>query len=111
MSERNQVTGMGAVCPLTFFHTSLTSSSPHCQTHTTELANVFFGGDMTDFLVRFVHTLDPNGGQEVHWPAYTAESPQLLLFANGKKSLEIIPDTFRKEANEFLVQLSFEQPD
>ncbi|EIW58852.1 carotenoid ester lipase [Trametes versicolor FP-101664 SS1] len=92
LSERNQVTGMGA-------------------THTTELANVFFGGDMTDFLVRFVHTLDPNGGQELHWPAYTAESPQLLLFANGKKSLKIIPDTFRKEANEFLVQLSFEQPD
>ncbi|OJT15041.1 Lipase 1 [Trametes pubescens] len=93
LSERNQITGMGA-------------------THTTELANVFGGGDMTDFLVRFVHTLDPNGGgQEVHWPAYTAESPQLLLFANGKKPLEIIPDTFRKEANEFLIQLSLEQPD
>ncbi|OJT08565.1 Lipase 1 [Trametes pubescens] len=92
LSERNQITGMGA-------------------THTTELANVFGGGDMTDFLVRFVHTLDPNGGQEPHWPAYTAESPQLLLFANGQKSLEIIPDTFRKEANEFLIQLSLEQPD
>lgn len=65
---------------------------------------------MTDFLVRFVHTLDPNSGEGVHWPAYTTESPQLLVFANGEKSLEIIPDTFRKEANEFLIQLGLEQP-
>ncbi|EIW58851.1 carotenoid ester lipase precursor [Trametes versicolor FP-101664 SS1] len=91
LSERNQITGMGA-------------------THTTELANVFGGGDMTDFLVRFVDTLDPNGGEGVHWPAYTAESPQLLVFANGKESLAVIPDTFRKEANEFLIQLGLEQP-
>lgn len=65
---------------------------------------------MTDFLVRFVDTLDPNGGEGMHWPAYTAESPQLLVFANGKESLEVIPDTFRKEANEFLIQLGLEQP-
>ncbi|KAI0819587.1 carotenoid ester lipase [Trametes gibbosa] len=91
LSERNKITGMGA-------------------THTTDLANVFGGGDMTDLLVRFVTSLDPNGGHDIHWPVYTAESPQLLVFANGKKALEVVPDTFRKEANEFLIQLSLEQP-
>ncbi|KAI0628193.1 carotenoid ester lipase [Trametes polyzona] len=91
LSERNKITGMGA-------------------THTTELANVFGGGDMTDFLVRFVNTLDPNGGHDIHWPEYTTKSPQLLVFANGRKKLEVIPDTFRKEANDFLMQLSIEQP-
>ncbi|KAH9889042.1 carotenoid ester lipase [Cubamyces lactineus] len=91
LSERNKVTGMGA-------------------THTTELANVFFGGDMTDFLVRFAHTLDPNGGPEIHWPAYNPKSPQLLAFVEGKTPLRVIPDTFRQEANEFLVQLGLQQP-
>ncbi|KAJ8490001.1 hypothetical protein ONZ51_g2565 [Trametes cubensis] len=91
LSERNKVTGMGA-------------------THTTELANVFFGGDMTDFLVRFVQTLDPNGGTEIHWPAYNPKSPQLIAFVEGDTPLTVIPDNFRKEANEFLVQLGLEQP-
>ncbi|KAI8974600.1 carotenoid ester lipase precursor [Trametes punicea] len=93
MSERNQVKGMGA-------------------THSTELANVFGGGDMTDFLIRFVHTLDPNGrpGSEIHWPAYTPESPRLLAFVEGEEALEVIPDTFREEAMDFLVSLALDQP-
>lgn len=65
---------------------------------------------MTDFLVRFVHTLDPNGGTEIHWPAYTSESPRLLAFVDGETSLEVIPDTFRKDAMDFVTQLSLAQP-
>ncbi|KAI0351864.1 carotenoid ester lipase [Trametes cingulata] len=91
LSARNKIPGMGAA-------------------HTTDLANVFGGGDMTDFLVRFVNTLDPNGGHHIHWPVYTTKSPQLLAFVEGKTPLKIIPDTFRKEANEFLIQLGLELP-
>ncbi|TFK87018.1 carotenoid ester lipase precursor [Polyporus arcularius HHB13444] len=91
LSERNKVTGLGA-------------------THTTELVNVFGGGDMTDFLVRFVNTLDPNGGPQIHWPAYTPQSPQLLAFVEGNTPLTVIPDTFREEAMTFVTKLSQEQP-
>ncbi|KAI0351843.1 carotenoid ester lipase precursor [Trametes cingulata] len=91
LSERNKVTGIGAA-------------------HSTELAIIFGGQDMTDFLVRFVNTLDPNGGQQPHWPAYTAESPQLLAFVDGHTPLTVIPDTFRKEAMDFLTQLGLAQP-
>ncbi|KAI0666882.1 carotenoid ester lipase precursor [Trametes maxima] len=91
LSERNKITGLGA-------------------THTTELANIFGGGDMTDFFVRFVNTLNPNGGTGIHWPMYTSDSPQLLTFVEGKTRLKVIPDTFREESNQFLTQLGLEQP-
>ncbi|KAI0644304.1 carotenoid ester lipase [Trametes meyenii] len=91
LSERNKITGLGA-------------------THTTELANIFGGGDMTDFFIRFVNTLDPNGGTGIHWPVYTRDSPQLLAFVEGKARLKVLPDTFRREPNDFLTQLGLEQP-
>ncbi|PIL29438.1 hypothetical protein GSI_08380 [Ganoderma sinense ZZ0214-1] len=90
-SERDKVRGLGA-------------------THTTELANVFGGGDMTDLLVRFVNTLDPNGGSEIYWPEYNPETRQLLAFVEGTPNLTIIPDTFRKEAMDFVTQLSLAEP-
>ena len=71
---------------------------------------MFGGGDMTDFLVRFVNTLDPNGGPEIHWPEYSPEAPQLLGFVEGTPNLTIIADTFRKEAMDFVTQLSLAEP-
>ncbi|KAM5544446.1 hypothetical protein V8D89_002106 [Ganoderma adspersum] len=91
LNERDKIPGLGA-------------------THTTELPNVFGGGDMTDFLVRFVNTLDPNGGREIHWPEYSPEAPQLLAFVEGTPNLTIIADTFRKEAMDFVTQLSLAEP-
>lgn len=88
----------------------LTLLHVNTQTHTTELFNIFGGGDMTDFFVRFVNTLDPNAGSGTHWPAYTVESPNLLAFVEGDTPLEVIPDTFRQEAMEFLTALSLTQP-
>ncbi|KAI0819592.1 carotenoid ester lipase precursor [Trametes gibbosa] len=91
LSERNKVTGMGAA-------------------HGTELAIIFGGQDMTDFLVRFVNTLDPNGGPEIHWPQYTQESPQLLAFVEEEPRLKLISDTTRKEPMDFLTELGLAQP-
>ncbi|KAH9855287.1 carotenoid ester lipase precursor [Lenzites betulinus] len=91
LSERNKVTGMGAA-------------------HGTELAIIFGGQDMTDFLVRFVNTLDPNGGPEIHWPAYTQKSPQLLAFVEEEPRLKLISDTFRQQPMDFLTQLGIAQP-
>ena len=80
------------------------------QTHTTELPNIFGGGDLTDFFVRFVNTLDPNGGPQIHWPAYTAKSPELLGFVEGETPLRLIRDTFRKEGTDFLTDLTLAVP-
>ncbi|KAL7280942.1 hypothetical protein ACG7TL_005891 [Trametes sanguinea] len=91
MSKRSQVKGLGA-------------------THSTDLQDVFGGGDMADFLIRFVNTLDPNGGPEINWPVYSPEAPQLLAFVDGEQPLEIISDTFRKEAMEYLMFLGLVYP-
>ncbi|KAI0763839.1 hypothetical protein BD413DRAFT_580527 [Trametes elegans] len=58
--------------------------------HSIDLANVFGPGGMTDFLIHCVNTLDPNVSpeSEVHWPPYTVESLELLVFAEGKPSLK-----------------------
>ncbi|KAI0819594.1 carotenoid ester lipase precursor [Trametes gibbosa] len=90
-SQRSKIPGLGAA-------------------HSTELGNMFGPGDMTDYFVRFVNTLDPNGGSEIEWPAYTRESPQLLAFVDGDTPLKTIPDTFREKEIEFLTQLCMEQP-
>ena len=65
---------------------------------------------MTDFLVRFVNTLDPNGGPQIDWPQFTVDSPKMLAFVEGSTPLQVIEDTFRKEAIAFLTNLSLAQP-
>lgn len=38
----------------------------------------------SDYMVKFANTLDPNlGGDEVAWPEYTAQNPNMLLFPYG----------------------------
>ncbi|OJT04264.1 Lipase 4 [Trametes pubescens] len=67
--------------------------------------------DMTDYFVRFVHTLNPNNPPgNFYWPEYTLELPQLLTFVDGNVSLKVTSDTFREEAIGFLTELSLEQP-
>ena len=83
--------------------------------HGTDILNVYGGGDMTDFLIRFVSTLDPNDYSTINngtvtWPEYTSENPRLLAFQRGDTPLAVIPDTFRKEAMDFVMELSLAQP-
>ncbi|KAI0028025.1 carotenoid ester lipase precursor [Vararia minispora EC-137] len=69
--------------------------------HTSDLFNVFGPGDMTDYLIRFATTLDPNSGNtnvtEIQWPRYTLEGKKILTFLDGKVPLRIEEDTFRDE--------------
>lgn len=64
--------------------------------------------------MRFVATLDPNGASDTstaQWPEYAvSEAPQILAFLDGKILLKIIPDTFRKEAVDFVQELSLTEP-
>ncbi|OBZ66769.1 Lipase 4 [Grifola frondosa] len=91
MSQRGKITGLGAA-------------------HGTDLANVFGGGDMTDYLIRFAATLDPNGDAGIYWPRYTKESPQLLSFLDGEVPLGIINDTYRADAMELVTRMSLADP-
>ncbi|KAI0628199.1 carotenoid ester lipase precursor [Trametes polyzona] len=91
LSQRDKIDGLGAI-------------------HSSELAIIFGGQDMTDFLVRFVTSLNPNDGSTIHWPNYTPQSAPLLAFQDGDTPLTIIPDDFRQNGTDFLTQVSLAQP-
>lgn len=66
---------------------------------------------MTDYLVRFVATLDPNGNTGINWPKYTASSKQLLVFRDGLVSpLTIGADDYRASAMQTLTQITLSNP-
>ncbi|KAI0364152.1 carotenoid ester lipase precursor [Pilatotrama ljubarskyi] len=78
--------------------------------HGSELPNIYGGGDMTDYLIRFATTLDPNGDGAFHWPRYMNEDPQLLVFQDGDVPLTLTEDTYRSAAMDYLTKLSLAYP-
>ncbi|KAI0265655.1 carotenoid ester lipase precursor [Gloeopeniophorella convolvens] len=78
--------------------------------HSTDLQNVYGPGDMTDYLIRFAATLNPNGKTNINWPRYTTQSPQLLTFLDGPTPEVITQDTYRAKQLAFMTQLFLENP-
>ncbi|KAJ8481682.1 hypothetical protein ONZ51_g5842 [Trametes cubensis] len=78
--------------------------------HGSELPNVYGGGGMADYLIRFATTLDPNGHGAFHWPQYTNENPQLLTFQDGSIPLKVGLDTYRSAPIAYVAKLSLTYP-
>jgi len=79
--------------------------------HGSDLLNIFGDGKLTDFLVNFATSLDPNGPTVPHWPAYTTATPNLMTLFDGLLfSNAITQDTFRASAIQFLTNLTLEFP-
>ncbi|KIJ65542.1 hypothetical protein HYDPIDRAFT_110642 [Hydnomerulius pinastri MD-312] len=74
-----------------------------------DLPDVFGPGDMTDYLVRFVNNLDPNGNTNIQWPQWSTESPNILTFQDGGKQ-DIKQDTFRQDGINFLMTYFRQHP-
>ncbi|OBZ65327.1 Lipase 3 [Grifola frondosa] len=75
--------------------------------HTPDLINVFSGGSMADYLIRFVATLDPNDGTEaVYWPRYNISQRQILTFQDGDTPLNISMNWTRMEGTRVLTRLN-----
>ena len=80
------------------------------QVHISDILNVYGDGEMTDYLVRFVANLDPNGNTGINWPQYTPSSPNLLTFLDWPVPLAITQDTFRQEAIAYLTNVTLANP-
>ncbi|KAF8895233.1 carotenoid ester lipase precursor [Infundibulicybe gibba] len=78
--------------------------------HASDILNVYGGGEMADYLIRFAATLNPNGQTGINWPKYTTQSPQLLTFLDGLVPLTITQDTYRKDAMNFLTNVTLANP-
>ncbi|KJA20079.1 hypothetical protein HYPSUDRAFT_204126 [Hypholoma sublateritium FD-334 SS-4] len=69
---------------------------------------------LSDYLVKFANTLDPNlGVEDTAWPEYTAQDPQMLLFPPGlfEPPLPVAAtDDHRAEAFDILNDLGLKYP-
>ncbi|KAF8264075.1 carotenoid ester lipase precursor [Lactarius quietus] len=78
--------------------------------HASDLAIIYGGQDLTDYLIYFVTNLNPNGGSHAQWPQYTSSSPQLLTLYDSPVLTNITLDTYRAEGMKFLSYLSLRHP-
>ncbi|KAG6829134.1 hypothetical protein H0H92_005608 [Tricholoma furcatifolium] len=89
------------------------SSEPTLQFHGTDLLNVYGGGGMADYLIRFVVSLNPNTGSsilDVQWPQYSESNPQLLTFLDGLIPIIITQDNYRVDAMNALINFTLANP-
>ncbi|KAH9012205.1 Alpha/Beta hydrolase protein, partial [Lactarius hengduanensis] len=78
--------------------------------HGSDIAIIYGGEDLTDYLIHFTTNLNPNGGSSPQWPRYTTSSPQLLTLLDGPVPANITLDTYRVDAMEFITELSLVYP-
>ena len=112
MSTFHKVDGIGAVrcVPSSAVLAFLTCANFPLQAHGTELADVFGGGPMGDYLIRFAATLNPNGDGPFEWPRYTKSTPLLLTFNDAQPAFTLTHDTYRGEQMAYLTKLSLADP-
>ncbi|KAF5312786.1 hypothetical protein D9619_002535 [Psilocybe cf. subviscida] len=73
-------------------------------------------GVINDNLINFVTSLDPNtnghgANANIHWPQYSAAAPMLYTFpAEANSKPKLTPDTYRKEAIDYLNGLALAHP-
>ncbi|RPD58746.1 carotenoid ester lipase precursor [Lentinus tigrinus ALCF2SS1-7] len=78
--------------------------------HASDLLIAFAPGDMTDYFIRFVHDLDPNGPSGVQWPQYNSSARLTLQFNNGDVPLIVTVDDERLAGTEELTSLALRFP-
>ena len=75
------------------------------------MMNMYGSEELTDYLVYFVHHLDPNGGKGLFWPRYTSTSKEVLTFFDGPlTTLGITRDDYRTEGMRMLTEISLQYP-
>ncbi len=110
VSARTNLSGIGYVSSRQTFHNPCCAYRPW-QAHGTDLLNAFGPGDMTDYFIRFVRHLDPNGDSSTgHWPLYNTSSRLTLQFNDGSIPLKVTTDTERLAGTDALLDLSLRFP-
>ncbi|KAJ7124165.1 carotenoid ester lipase precursor [Mycena epipterygia] len=78
--------------------------------HGSDILNVYGGGELTDYLINFATSLNPNGNTVPNWPAYTSATPNVMTFLDGLIPTMITQDTYREAGMQFLTNLTLEFP-
>jgi acetylcholinesterase len=78
--------------------------------HASDILNVYGGGEMGDYLIRFASTLNPNSARSFQWPQYTLSKRNILTFLDGLIPLIISTDTYRQDAMNFITNVTLANP-
>ncbi|KAJ7139061.1 alpha beta-hydrolase [Mycena epipterygia] len=78
--------------------------------HFSDILNVYFDGELTDYLINFATNLDPNGKTVPSWPAYTTATPNMMTFLDGLFPTTITQDTYRAAGMQFLTNVTLQFP-
>ncbi|KAJ6584319.1 alpha beta-hydrolase [Mycena capillaripes] len=78
--------------------------------HFSDILNVYFGGELADYLINFATNLDPNGKTVPNWPAYTTATPNMMTFLDGLFPTTITQDTYRAASMQFLTNVTLQFP-
>ncbi|THU87322.1 carotenoid ester lipase precursor [Dendrothele bispora CBS 962.96] len=78
--------------------------------HASDILNVYGGGGMADYLIRFATNLDPNGNTGISWPQYSQVSPTLLTFIDGLIPQILTQDNYRVDAMKTITQVLLTNP-
>ncbi|THV04430.1 alpha/beta-hydrolase [Dendrothele bispora CBS 962.96] len=78
--------------------------------HASDILNIYGGGGMADYLIRFTTNLDPNGNTGISWPQYSQASPTLLTFIDGLIPQILTQDNYRVDAMKTVTQVLLTNP-
>ncbi|KAJ7776821.1 Alpha/Beta hydrolase protein [Mycena maculata] len=79
--------------------------------HTSDILNIYFDGELTDYLINFATNLNPNGKTVPSWPAYTTATPNMMTFVDDIFfPTSITQDTYRAAAMEAVTAMTLEFP-
>ncbi|KAF7300171.1 Carboxylic ester hydrolase [Mycena kentingensis (nom. inval.)] len=78
--------------------------------HGSDILQVYFDGELTDYLINFATNLNPNGKTVPNWPAYTTATPNLMTFLDGLIPTTIVQDTYRAQQMSFVTNLTLAFP-
>ncbi|KAJ7119782.1 carotenoid ester lipase precursor [Mycena epipterygia] len=78
--------------------------------HASDILNIYADGELTDYLINFATSLNPNGKTVPSWPAYTTATPNMMMFLDGLIPTTITQDTYRAAGMQFLTNITLEFP-
>jgi acetylcholinesterase len=84
--------------------------TPSAQFHGSDMLNIYFGGELTNYLIHFANHLNPNSHEMFSWGKYHTSTRSLLTLWDGLIPITTTRDTYRQHAMNVLTKVSLANP-
>ena len=80
------------------------------QFHGSDVVNIYYGGELTNYLIHFANHLNPNGHDMFLWEKYHTSTRSLLTLWDGLIPIATTKDTYRQHAMNILTKVFLANP-